>query len=337
MEKRMPSRRELLVGLGATALVGIEGVRRSLHPDGKKKETKDGHDDEYEVIESNPFFDDEPNYLRAVTASHGEWTRHQRQKRRKTLAHGEEVFQDIGLTFYLVKRGDTVSRIRERLGAYPEYAYLNDQLGKLDSFNIPARKLRANLWIPIPTESKDRQLTDAQFAAYAHDAVKELSVDALYGKEVKRILERINQRELVATMMAIAKQEGGGLPLGQFELHRWEPAKSAFSYSYFHVLMRGPGLAARKALNLTEGQLYHPKNGVKLFLAFLIEKNLEVEKHADRLFPIWDHPEAFARFYNGKAWKRTNPRYLKNIREYYDQADAHLGEEGRRWKKEKEE
>ena len=336
MEKRMPSRREFLLGLGAAALVGAEGVRRSLSSEQDKQETPEP-EAEFETIEPNPFFDGEPDYLRSVTTQNGEWTRHQRKKRRKTLIRGEEIFQDVGLTFYLVKRGDTISEIRERLGTYPEYAYLSDQLEKLDSFNIPARKLRANLWIPIPTESKDRQLTDAQFASYAHDAIEELSLSPQYGKEVERILKKVSTRDLVATMMAIAKQEGGGKPLGQFELHRWEPGKKVFSFSYFHVLMQGPGLTARKALNLTEGQLYHPRNGVKLFLAFVIEKNRESKKHADRLFPIWDHPEAFARFYNGKAWKRTNPHYVKNVRRYYDEADAHLDTEGRRRKKEKDE
>ena len=131
--------------------------------------------------------------------------------------------------------------------------------------------------------------------------------------------------------IAVAKQEGGGRPLGQFTLHRWEHHKKAFSFSYFHVLMKGPGLTARRKLNLTEGQLLHPENAVMLFLAFLIEKTKERAKHADRYFPIWEHDEDFAKFYNGGKWKEKNPDYLVNLERYYQEADAHLDEDGVNW------
>ena len=156
----------------------------------------------------------------------------------------------------------------------------------------------------------------------------------LYGPEIERVLQKINLRELVATMVAIAKQEGGGLPLGQFSLHRYESHKRTFSYSYFHVLMRGPGEEARQTLNLTKGQTCHPINAVKLFLAFMIEKTGERRRYVDRYFPISEHENEFAEFYNGRRWKKTNPDYLNNFWTYHREADAQLSEDGLRWKKE---
>jgi hypothetical protein len=250
------------------------------------------------------------------------------------MPNTEELFDDVGLTFYRVRKGDTISQIRERLGAYSNYTYLKEQTAKLDSFNIPARKLRADMWIPIPMEDQDRELSDAKFVAYARTAIDEMQQETTYQKGVAQILQKITVRELVVTMLAIAKQEGGGKPLGQFELHRWEPHQEAFSFSYFHVLMKGPGLVARRNLNLTEGQLYHPKNAVKLFLAFLVEKNKEVLKQADRLFPIWDHSQEFASFYNGGSWKKINPHYLEQVRSYYDEANTYVSPGGTFWRKE---
>ena len=53
-----------------------------------------------------------------------EWSREQRARRRRKLTNGEELFDDVGLTFYLVRKGDTISEIRERLGSHPEFHYL---------------------------------------------------------------------------------------------------------------------------------------------------------------------------------------------------------------------
>lgn len=338
MDKKDFSRRDFLKGIGAglSLAIAAEGVRRSQEEPSSESSPETEPEietGEYVPKEHNEFFDGNSEYRQTVTETNGEWSREQRARRRRTLPNGEELFDDVGLTFYLVRKGDTISEIREKLGAYPEFAHLKIQTGKLDSFNIPSKKLRADLWIPIPLESKDRHLTDAQFVAYAHGAIEEMAQEEPYKKEIDRILKKTTVRELVVTMMAIAKQEGGGKPLGQFELHRWEAHQSAFSFSYFHVLMKGPGLAARRKLNFTEGQLYHPHNAVKLFFGFLIEKNQEVLKKADRLFPFWDHDETFAKFYNGKAWKKTNPNYLKHIRRYYDEADQYVSLDGSRWRK----
>lgn len=325
-------------GLGAVAVIGVTGeALRSKLSQSEESPTEPSEPPEppeaYMPIEKSVFFDENPEFFQAMTTKNGEWTREQRKARRTTLQNGEIIFRDVGISFYLVKKGDSISEIRERLSRYPEFAYLATQQGKLDSFNIPAQKLRTDMWLPIPVESKDRKITEAQFVAYAHEAIEEIIEHEKYGSHVQDILQQVDMRGLVATMVAIAKQEGGGLPLGQFALHRWENHQRAFSFSYFHVLMKGPGLKARRKLNFTEGQLYHPKNAVKLFLGFLVEKSAETGKNADRFFPVSDHEEAFARFYNGKRWKKTNPKYLENIRQYYAEADEHLSKDGKHWRK----
>lgn len=337
MEWKETSRREFLTKLGAGLGVTAIGLETAVELSRRRGDNAPEGKPEAESlvsIERNEFFDRNEEYLRPMTLKNGEWSKEQRKARRRVLTGGEQIFDDVGLSFYLVKKGDTISEIRQALSQQPEFAYLSTQQGKLDSFNIPAQKLRADMWIPIPIERKDRHLEEAQFAQYAAQAIDQMADDARYGEEVRRILERVDRRTLLATMIAIAKQEAGGEPLGLFELHRWEDHQKAFSFSYFHVLMNGAGLTARKKLNLTEGQLYHPQNAVKLFLAFLVEKSRGSGKHADRFFPISENDEAFARFYNGKQWKKINPHYLDNLRVFLLEADAKLSEDGLQWKKE---
>jgi len=271
--------------------------------------------------------------LRPVTKKNGEWSKEERKLRTKIFPNGEKIFEDVGMQFYFVEKGDAISGIREKLSAYPQYAYLSDQRSKLNSFNIPETKLQVNMWIPIPIDAKDRKVTEAQFVAYANKALDEMMHNEEYGDVVQEIVRKVGRRELLATVIAVAKQEGGGLPIGQFALHRYEPHKKAFSYSHFHVLMEHAGLRARRGLNLTEGQTYHPVNGVKLFLAFLAEKHSNPHK----LFPVTSETEGerFAVFYDGSHWKDLdkNPNYLNDLRTYRADADIHLSEDGAHWKR----
>lgn len=144
--------------------------------------------------------------------------------RKKTLAPGVDVFNDVGMTFYVVQRGDTLGGIRRKLIKLSEYKYLEDQPGKLESFNIPARELQAGMLIPIPY--------------------------------------------------------------------------------------------------MTERQLYYPKNACKLFFAFMVEKILESGRSGSKakgyLVKLFELGPEMATFYNGSGWRRTNPRYLPNIRRNYD-------------------
>lgn len=267
------------------------------------------------------YFDENPDYFKTFTKN-GEFSELERQKRTNRLKNGAVIFKDVGLSFYQVQKGDNISEIRRNLLELPQYAYIKDQKVKLESFNIPAKELRLGMWLPIPLENEDRHVTDEQFARYATLAVREMRKNPDYGEYLNKILQEITERELIATMVAVAKQESGGKPIGQFELHRWERAYRAFSFSIFHILMEkyrgveGPGLEARKKLNLTEGQVYHPQNAVKLFIGYLKEKGAKPEQY----FPVVKHAASFASMYNGRGWRKKNPRYVKNVTSYYQKA-----------------
>ncbi|PIQ77481.1 hypothetical protein COV82_04340 [Candidatus Peregrinibacteria bacterium CG11_big_fil_rev_8_21_14_0_20_46_8] len=242
----------------------------------------------------------------------------ERAQRLQQLEHGERIFRDVGLVFYIVENDEeTIAEIRQKLGRYPEFAHVQKPTKKVSGFNIPQKSLKKGMFIPIPLKAEERVLEDTEFAEYCSEAIRDMRLHSAYGKRVDEILDRVDEDTLVATMIAAAKQESGGKPLGQFVFHRWEPGPGAFSFSIFHVVQTGPGIAARRKLNMTEGQLYHPKNAAQLFLAYLIEKN--GRRTAD-YFPIDKDWDAWARMYNGKYWKRINPHYVGNMKKYYAQA-----------------
>jgi len=259
---------------------------------------------------------DDPEFF--VKHEDGEYSKEERVARRHTLPNGERILIDAGMAFYLVEKGDTIFAIRKKLSRYEEFSYLEKQKVKIKSFNIPPTALRPGMWIPIPLENKERVLGDEKFVEYSRQAIAEMRQDPRYGKFVEALLSSISETELFTTMLAVARQESGGAPLGQFEFHRYEKRHKAFSFSLFHVLMKGAGLDARRGLDLTEGQLYHPQNAAKLFLAFLFEKmnadrldDAEMAGAIAKLFPIHKNLAAFSRFYNGKLyWKSGYDKHI---------------------------
>lgn len=277
-------------------------------------------EEEKPVIPPHPYYDSEPGFQALV--QNGEFSEEEKKARTEILANGEKVFHDIGLTFYFVEPGDTLNGIRQKLSHYPEFAHLNAQSNKLLSFNIPAKELQAGMWLPIPLESEQRKMTEEQFRNYAQKGIEELRHHEKYGKEVEKIIEKITLKELVASLMAIAKQESGGAPIGNFAYQRFEPHRKTFSYSMFHIMNEGVGLRARKALNFSIGQTYHPQNAVQLALVFMIEKARNFEKSADSYFPLDKEIERFAIMYNGGHWQRTNPEYANQIVKYLNEARA---------------
>jgi len=286
----------------------------------KEKIKKDVQKNLEELKESASFFKKYKN---------GEFSEKERKERYKKIQiNGETIalFHDIGLTFYYVKPGDTIEKIKNKLSQIKEFRYIKDLPNqKTKSFNIPEKKLKANLWIPIPKEENERIITDKDFLQYAQKGLEKMKANKIYGEQIKKMINASSEKEILSLMIATAKQESGGLPLGQFEFHRWENHHQCFSYSIYHILMKGPGEKARKNLEMTKGQTYHPENASQLFLAFLIEKEKEtgfIKSPADYL-PLTGKnkngekkSEIFAKFYNGKNWKETNPKYAENIINY---------------------
>lgn len=270
------------------------------------RETEPEHEVHYRADFNDPeFFVDHPR---------GEYTPAERHARTKHLAGGEELLYDAGIAFYHVKDGETLLDIRERLGQYPEFSYIKKQRSALQSFNISADDVTPGMWLPLPLENAHRQLTDAEFAAYSDDALEEMADHPKYGKEVRAILQAAGKKELLAAIMAVANNESGD-PIGKFEIHGYSRSQDAWQLSLFHVLMKGAGLRARRELGLTEGQLAHPTNAAKLFLAFLCEKG-----DAASLFPLDEHWEDFAAYYNGKKWQTINPKYVDRLKANYAEA-----------------
>jgi hypothetical protein len=230
------------------------------------------------------------------------------------------VKHDVGVDFYVIQKNDTIFGIRQKLAKIPKYQYLSEPeySQKMYGFNIRPEKLLAEMLIPIPLESRNREIRDKQFANYCQLAIEEMQTDKIYGARLQKLLQKFSAKKLVELMLSVAKQESGGRPLGQFVFSRWEDAEHirAFSFSIFHIVMRGSGLAARKNINCTEGQCYHPQNAAKLFLAFLFEKagarSLENYLPTSESSPT--RLEKFACFYNGKKWKKYNPNYVRNIK-----------------------
>lgn len=268
----------------------------------------------------NTFWDNDPEYNRVVPG--GEFPPEEYRTRLLKTPNGEEIFKDIGsLSFYRVQPGDDCDKMKEKLSVYQGYEYLKDlPLSKLKSCNIPRASFKPPMLVPIPLKEENRTLSDQQLLNYCNQAIDQILQDKNYGPNIQKIIDKAGRKELLAVMAAAAKQESGGKPIGQFEFHRWEPRHSVFSFSLFHILMKDAGLTARRKLNMTEGQMYHPRNAAKAFLGFITEKAAGAGTSPDKYFPIMDHLEEFAVFYNGAYWKKSNPAYCSNISRYYHEA-----------------
>ncbi len=278
----------------------------------KDESIPDSHPGKFDVI----ALDDDA--FREV--ENGEFSEEERRLRTETLEHGEVIFHDIGLDFYEVVPGDTVASIKEKLTKYPQYSYLKKQNRRLVSFNIDDKDLLDAREIPIPQKNAERIISDEDFSEYARRAIHEMKLNPEYRDGINHILKIISEKDLIASLAAIAKQESGKEHIGDFEQHLYQPTHHAFSYSYFHILDEGEGLEARQKLQLTRGQTYNPVNAAKLCLAFLIEKSGNSDAKLRSILPLEKHADEFASFYNGQDWKTANPLYASNIIDY--QADA---------------
>lgn len=245
---------------------------------------------------------------------------------------GVIIHKDVGLLFYEVQSGDAkgIGHIRQKLMALRNPNYDFSYLGDLPttgllSFNIDSRYLRVGMLIPIPTPPENRRVTEEQFSEHCRTAIQELKTHPVYGPKLQAILKNgTTENQLVALMIAAAKQECGDKPLGQFVFHRYEVAHQVFSYSIYHVLDEGAGIRARRNLDMTIGQTYHFTNASKLFLAFILEKT---PNNYLNYFPPTRDWEAYASMYNGASWRQYNPDYVSTMSSFYRESLASL--EGR--------
>lgn len=261
----------------------------------------------------------------------GEFSEEEKKMRWVSIDGVGQVFHDVGLDFYFVENEESLDDIKEKLE--PIYPYLKKQKGKINAFNISAKWVTPGMMLPIPVERGERQITDQEFLRFGYEALDELVASSEYGAFVQMLRNHISDEKIVTTLLAIAKQESGGKPIGQFELHRYEPKKEVFSYSIFHILMTGPGETARKNFGMTIGQTYHPRNAVKLFFGFVVEKIFGhrdrsrddvVKKAEEKFLKVFELQEDFADFYNGKGWRTMNPNYLSEVQGYYGEVQHYF-------------
>ncbi|MCX6734986.1 MAG: hypothetical protein NTZ25_03690 [Candidatus Peregrinibacteria bacterium] len=234
------------------------------------------------------------------------------EKALRTMKMGEGIIMrhDVGINYYLVQEADSFAVITEKLSRFPFFSYLKDlSKSKIKGFNISGNDLHPGKWIIIPPHHSPAEgLTDEKFIDDCRDAIKEIQKDPIYGRFIVELLKKTTEDQIVAMMLACAKTESGNGRFDQFSLFRYQGNQKAYSLSLFHILMHGAGLKARQNLWMTEGQTLTPKNSVKLFLAFMIEKDPD---NFQDLFPLEGKTEDFASFYNGNwqlAVKKENAR-----------------------------
>jgi hypothetical protein len=294
VEKPAVQAEKLKVATAAVKAKSIEARRNRVMANIDARYDSKKFQDNYDTKYPNGDFSDEERALRTYRMGEGIYMRH-----------------DVGLNYYLVQEGDSFVVITEKLSRFPFFAYLkNLPKSKIKTFNISGKDLHPGKWIIIPPHhSPVEGLTDEKFISDCRDAINEIKDDPIYGRFVVELLTRTTVDQVVAMMLACAKTESGNGKFDQFSLFRYQSNYKAYSYSLFHILMHGAGLKARQNLWMTEGQTLSPKNSVKLFLAFMIEKDSD---NFYSLFPLDGKTEKFATFYNGN-WKLAVKKENKRI------------------------
>lgn len=197
-----------------------------------------------------------------------------------------ELLRDWPLTFYVVKEWEWLTVIRQKLSQIPEFSYLSDpeyaipsSWRNIKSFNTPNSSLVPGFYLPIPMKAEDREIGLSEFKESAKNALKQMKNDKTYWEKVKWLLNEVSEDDVIDIMAAYARSETAqdwsqfSDDIWSVELHRWEPAYRAYSFSYFHILMwKWPWMKARKNLGLTEWDCYDAKNACKLFLWYCCEK-----------------------------------------------------------------
>ena len=108
-----------------------------------------------------------------------------------------EIIRDWKIAYVTVEPGDTTQTIRNRVGAIPEFSYLNNNIyapikaekwRSYVGFNIRNDSLKAWNKIPVPIEIKERQKTDKEFFESSKQAIDRiLNWSSEYKEKVKKI------------------------------------------------------------------------------------------------------------------------------------------------------
>jgi len=279
-----------------------------------------------------------------------------------------QLLRDSGLTFYVVKKGDTLDSIWEKVSALEEFSYLKEARYRVEKgngrniqgFNITRAEVKRYskgddpFFIPIPLKLQQREISDKKVLSYFSQAIKEMKDHPVYGEKVKKLLKKIDKKELLKIMLAYSYSETtplkGDAPVGFFGFNRWEPATTrhrkkekvfrtaSFSFTCFHIFMEkyhrtdkktkktrienSPGLIARKKLGMTEGQINHPVNSAKLFLGYWAEK---AGKKFLNYFPLEGGDDAHFKKCAGK-YNGDGAKYYPKLKKNYERASKVVDE-----------
>lgn len=216
--------------------------------------------------------------------------------------------------FYRVKKNDNLTKIVDKIkkSCGPKFQYLNfEKYQGVFGFNIPGTVIHPGFLLAIPIEKSKRIVSKEKFLAEADEAIEEMKKNPKYGKRFSRFMKTVSKEKVKRSAYAYAMAES---ELGVYALNRWEKKYKAYSFSYFHVLMgkRGvPGFDARINLRLSEGDIIlSPKNSVKLFIAYWLEKD---KKSEECLALSEKNIKDCGTKYNG------NEAYYLNLKKFYNQ------------------
>lgn len=235
-----------------------------------------------------------------------------------------EIIRDWKIAYVTVEPGDTTQTIRNRVGAIPEFSYLNNNIyapikaekwRSYVGFNIRNDSLKAWNKIPVPIEIKERQKTDKEFFESSKQAIDRiLNWSSEYKEKVKKLVNSVWKDNVALVMTAFAKKETTSKPselIWTWQLYRYENSKR-YSISYFHILMEWAWANARDKLWFKDSDLYNPINAWMLFLWYWSE--VKWDKMANFLDPrkAWWAVNA-ASVYNSKI---KNSYWASLLRHY---------------------
>lgn len=252
-----------------------------------------------------------------------------------------KLIRDKSLNFYVVKKWEWLSTIREKLKKIPEFSYLaspyydpSNPKNKTHAFNTPNTSLKEGFYLPIPIKKEQREVSISNFKSKATKALNEMKNNRAYWEKIKNLVRNLGEKEVVNIMAAYARSETAedytkfSDPIWSVELHRWEKRYTAYSFSYFHILMEKtadrksawPWLRARLNLWLSEWDCYNVENACKLFLWYCFEKSKEFWLRDDYFFKIRSRNEALKvgktynwdSTYGNKLW--ANIQHCKTVK-----------------------
>ena len=183
--------------------------------------------------------------------------------------------------FYRVQNNDNLTTIVDKIkkSCGPKFEYLNyREYQGVFGFNIPGTVIHPGFLLAIPIEKSKRITSKEKFLDEADEAIEEMKKTPKYGKRFSGFMKTVSKEDVKRSAYAYAMAES---ELGVYALNRWEKKYKAYSFSYFHVLMGkgNPGFTARMNLRLSEGDvILSPKNSVKLFIAYWLEKDKKSEE-----------------------------------------------------------